>query len=596
MIDWTIDYEPFTSIIPSNEFEELYLPPLMDIKEEGIDDEDEEIEPVKKKRGRPKGSISNGIDAMEVEIKREVEDQEEEEDETDAEKIAIPVKRKRGRPKGSTTPMKIEPKSIEVEIKQEEEEEEIAGMSNDEEPMKKKRGRPRSSIKQETDHNISESKKRVGRTKNSSKAVKEEEGEELDIVSTNLSRKTRTRNSIKPATKLEPEITSTRRSRKSQIPREENSVDETSKSHDESSVRRSTRPRKAPIIESTSVIPSKKKRSINGKVKSSNDQSLTTHKSTRTRRRRKGTSRRQLDDDFCLSSSSSDEHLDYLSEDDYDSDDYIPDLSQIEQDENFFALDEDHPNNDDDDDETGELRSAKTAQASTIITACYRCGKSDRPEVLLLCDDCDDAYHINCLRPKLRSVPDGDWFCPLCEQKKLSNNLIEKLKELLINFTLMETKRNEREQKKTLERKIKVKEYSSDESITASESEPEEEPIENHFHGEESMLSASQTNENSNLSSNAFDDSTKNISQRGRHRRTRFDMNKMLNNDEESDEHSNTDPEDDEEYIENPTQITNFDVQIPKKMTRLLNHRYRPIARNDQRFKPKPIAPRVSLP
>jgi hypothetical protein len=201
---------------------------------------------------------------------------------------------------------------------------------------------------------------------------------------------------------------------------------------------------------------------------------------------------------------------------------------------------------------------------------------------------------LECLHPKLLSVPDGDWYCPLCEHKKLSNNLIEKLKELLINYNLLETKCLEHELKKSLPRKLKKKEYTSDESITASESEHEN--LENNLYGDESMLSISQTNENSNISSSFFDDPNKNISQRGRHRRTRFDLNKMLNNDEESDnDESNTDDnDDDDEYIENTTQITNFDLQIPKKMTRLLNQRYRPIARNDQRFTPKPIAPRVS--
>jgi hypothetical protein len=318
---------------------------------------------------------------------------------------------------------------------------------------------------------------------------------------------------------------------------------------------------------------------MNGKSKGSNDL-LTNNKSGRSRRRRKTTSRRNLNDDFCLSSSSSDERIDYLSE--YDSDDYLPDSSQID---NFFELDEDN-------NPTGEeLLPAKTAQASTIITACHVCSKSDRPEVLLLCDDCDDAYHLECLRPILLSVPDGDWFCPLCEHKKLSNYLIEKLKELLINFNLIETKRLEHDLKKYLQRKLKVKDYTSDESQTASESEHEN--LENNLNGDESMLSISQTNENSNISSSYFGDSNKNISQRGRHRRTRFDMNKMLNDDDETDEDQSYTDEDGE-YIENTTQITQFDVQIPKKMTRLLNNRYRPLLRNDQRLTPKPIAPRVS--
>ncbi|CAF4586824.1 unnamed protein product, partial [Rotaria magnacalcarata] len=127
----------------------------------------------------------------------------------------------------------------------------------------------------------------------------------------------------------------------------------------------------------------------------------------------------------------------YLSDDEYNSDDYLPNAAEIANDDNFFELDEDN-------NATGEqLRSAKTAQASTIITACKICFKSDRPEVLLLCDDCDDAYHLECLRPKLLSIPDGDWYCPLCEHKKLSNHLIEKLKELLINFNIVEQNRTE---------------------------------------------------------------------------------------------------------------------------------------------------------
>lgn len=43
---------------------------------------------------------------------------------------------------------------------------------------------------------------------------------------------------------------------------------------------------------------------------------------------------------------------------------------------------------------------------------CERCGRSDREEVLLLCDGCDRAFHCDCLG--LPGVPEGDWFCPVC--------------------------------------------------------------------------------------------------------------------------------------------------------------------------------------
>lgn len=288
-----------------------------------------------------------------------------------------------------------------------------------------------------------------------------------------------------------------------------------------------------------------------------------------------------MDDRFCLSSSSSDEHLDYVSEDDYDSDDYLPDPV----DDHLFDLEEEvSPVGE-------ELRTAKTAQASTVVTACRVCSKSDRPEVLLLCDDCDDAYHIECLRPALISVPDGDWFCPMCEHKKLSDQLISKLKDLLVHYRLMDQKRLTRVSKQDVLRKIRRKEYSSDESITASES--EEEQPDQHLQEEESMLSASQANENSNLSSSNIDETNKNISQRGRHRRTRFDMNKMLNNHDGSEENSSSGGDPDDEYIETTPQITNFDLQVPKKMTRLLYPRYRPLARTESPVKARPIRPRV---
>lgn len=34
---------------------------------------------------------------------------------------------------------------------------------------------------------------------------------------------------------------------------------------------------------------------------------------------------------------------------------------------------------------------------------------------MLLCDGCDHAFHMQCLRPAVRAVPPGDWFCPACE-------------------------------------------------------------------------------------------------------------------------------------------------------------------------------------
>uniref|UniRef100_A0A669ER68 [histone H3]-trimethyl-L-lysine(4) demethylase n=1 Tax=Oreochromis niloticus TaxID=8128 RepID=A0A669ER68_ORENI len=45
---------------------------------------------------------------------------------------------------------------------------------------------------------------------------------------------------------------------------------------------------------------------------------------------------------------------------------------------------------------------------------CLVCGSGSAEDRLLLCDGCDDSYHIFCLIPPLHDVPKGDWRCPRC--------------------------------------------------------------------------------------------------------------------------------------------------------------------------------------
>lgn len=53
------------------------------------------------------------------------------------------------------------------------------------------------------------------------------------------------------------------------------------------------------------------------------------------------------------------------------------------------------------------------------IAQCMYCRESDNEEKLLLCDNrsCFKAAHTYCLRPPLRRVPRGEWFCPDCEDR-----------------------------------------------------------------------------------------------------------------------------------------------------------------------------------
>merc|ERR1712111_288689 len=46
------------------------------------------------------------------------------------------------------------------------------------------------------------------------------------------------------------------------------------------------------------------------------------------------------------------------------------------------------------------------------------CRRKTDPDQLLLCDGCDNGYHMYCLKPKLKSIPSGDWYCPECKPKE----------------------------------------------------------------------------------------------------------------------------------------------------------------------------------
>lgn len=39
---------------------------------------------------------------------------------------------------------------------------------------------------------------------------------------------------------------------------------------------------------------------------------------------------------------------------------------------------------------------------------------------LLVCDGCERAYHLGCLKPPLSHIPEGDWFCPRCVDRRTS--------------------------------------------------------------------------------------------------------------------------------------------------------------------------------
>ncbi|XP_011568402.3 E3 ubiquitin-protein ligase UHRF1 [Plutella xylostella] len=47
---------------------------------------------------------------------------------------------------------------------------------------------------------------------------------------------------------------------------------------------------------------------------------------------------------------------------------------------------------------------------------CYLCFGKNEPEKIILCDECNNGYHMHCLSPPLSELPDEDWYCPSCKR------------------------------------------------------------------------------------------------------------------------------------------------------------------------------------
>jgi len=61
-------------------------------------------------------------------------------------------------------------------------------------------------------------------------------------------------------------------------------------------------------------------------------------------------------------------------------------------------------------------KSETTSHSGDIL--CEVCSSGDHEEKLLLCDRCDEGYHIYCIKPPLPKIPQGSWFCSKCSKNQ----------------------------------------------------------------------------------------------------------------------------------------------------------------------------------
>uniref|UniRef100_A0A8C3VKU0 Bromodomain adjacent to zinc finger domain protein 2B n=1 Tax=Catagonus wagneri TaxID=51154 RepID=A0A8C3VKU0_9CETA len=89
-----------------------------------------------------------------------------------------------------------------------------------------------------------------------------------------------------------------------------------------------------------------------------------------------------------------------------------------------------------------QLQKSIAWEKSIMKVYCQICRKGDNEELLLLCDGCDKGCHTYCHRPKITTIPDGDWFCPACIAKASGQTL--KVKKLHVKGKKTESKKGKK--------------------------------------------------------------------------------------------------------------------------------------------------------
>ncbi|XP_022332598.2 bromodomain adjacent to zinc finger domain protein 1A-like [Crassostrea virginica] len=105
-------------------------------------------------------------------------------------------------------------------------------------------------------------------------------------------------------------------------------------------------------------------------------------------------------------------------------------------------------------------------QKSALHARCRICRRKGDAEQMLLCDKCDRGHHMYCLKPRLKHIPKGDWFCPDCKPKETKRS---PLKQRRRTFT------EDASEDEDMEDEQEEEEESDEELIEEEEEEEEEE-------------------------------------------------------------------------------------------------------------------------
>ncbi|KAJ6699712.1 HISTONE ACETYLTRANSFERASE [Salix purpurea] len=69
------------------------------------------------------------------------------------------------------------------------------------------------------------------------------------------------------------------------------------------------------------------------------------------------------------------------------------------------------------------LASAKSigdgsGSCSSSSRPCKKCFHKGSPAKMLICDNCEDSFHVSCCNPRVKRIPVDEWLCRSCWKKK----------------------------------------------------------------------------------------------------------------------------------------------------------------------------------
>lgn len=177
---------------------------------------------------------------------------------------------------------------------------------------------------------------------------------------------------------------------------------------------------------------------------------------------------------------------------------------------------------------------------SVLNAKCRVCKRKCDAEKMLLCDKCDRGHHLYCLRPALKQIPGGEWFCPECKPRDVEKSP-RKIRKSFPNHNEVYSDENEEDEN--------AEDEDEDEDEEEEEEQEEQEQEEEEQDEEEEEEETSNENSDDSNAVGAIKTRAKH-KQRSRASKRKKDETEDENDENEEEEEENEDEDQEEEADE----------------------------------------------